>query len=56
MIEVRDLHKSFGALKVLQGANLRIEKGESVVIIGRSGGGKSIFLKLLIGLIKGDKG
>jgi phospholipid/cholesterol/gamma-HCH transport system ATP-binding protein len=56
MIEVRDLHKSFGALKVLQGANLRIEKGESVVIIGRSGGGKSILLKLLIGLIKGDKG
>ena len=56
MIEVRDLHKSFGALKVLQGASLRIEKGESVVIIGRSGGGKSILLKLLIGLIKGDKG
>ena len=56
MIEVRDLHKSFGALKVLQGTNLRIEKGESVVIIGRSGGGKSILLKHLIGLIKGDKG
>src|SRR5687768_4666812 len=56
MIEVRDLHKSFGALRVLQGANLCIEKGESVVIIGRSGGGKSILLKLLIGLIKGDKG
>jgi phospholipid/cholesterol/gamma-HCH transport system ATP-binding protein len=56
MIEVRDLYKSFGALKVLQGASLRIEKGESVVIIGRSGGGKSILLKHLIGLIKGDKG
>ena len=56
MIEVRDLHKSFGALKVLQGASLRIEKGESVVIIGRSGGGKSILLKHLIGLLKGDKG
>jgi phospholipid/cholesterol/gamma-HCH transport system ATP-binding protein len=56
MIEVRDLHKSFGALKVLQGASLRIGKGESIVIIGRSGGGKSILLKHLIGLIKGDKG
>jgi phospholipid/cholesterol/gamma-HCH transport system ATP-binding protein len=56
MIEVRDLHKSFGALKVLQGASLSIAKGESVVIIGRSGGGKSILLKLLIGLIKSDKG
>jgi phospholipid/cholesterol/gamma-HCH transport system ATP-binding protein len=56
MIEVRDLHKSFGAQRVLQGTNLRIEKGESVVIIGRSGGGKSILLKHLIGLIKGDKG
>lgn len=56
MIEVRDLHKSFGAQRVLQGTNLRIERGESVVIIGRSGGGKSILLKHLIGLIKGDKG
>ena len=56
MIEVRDLHKSFGALKVLQGTSLRIAKGESVVIIGRSGGGKSILLKHLIGLLKGDKG
>jgi len=56
MIEVRDLHKSFGALKVLQGTSLNIEKGESVVIIGRSGGGKSILLKHLIGLLKGDKG
>lgn len=56
MIEVRDLHKSFGAQQVLQGTSLRIEKGESVVIIGRSGGGKSILLKHLIGLLKPDKG
>jgi len=56
MIEAHDLHKSFGALRVLQGASLRVEKGESVVIIGRSGGGKSILLKHLIGLLRPEKG
>jgi len=56
MIEAHDLHKSFGALRVLQGTSLRIAKGESVVIIGRSGGGKSILLKHLIGLLRPDKG
>src|SRR6185436_21158431 len=56
MIEAHDLHKSFGALRVLQGTSLRIAKGESVVIIGRSGGGKSILLKHLIGLLKPDSG
>ena len=56
MIEVRDLFKSFGAHNVLNGVNLRIEKGESVVIIGRSGGGKSILLKHLIGLLQPEAG
>jgi len=56
MIEVRDLRKRFGSNPVLEGVNLRIEKGESVVIIGRSGGGKSVLLKLLIGLIQPDGG
>ena len=56
MIEVRDLHKSFGAQKILDGVNLRIETGESVVIIGRSGGGKSVLLKHLIGLLQPDAG
>lgn len=56
MIEVRDLCKRFGANPVLNKVNLRIEKGESVVIIGRSGGGKSILLKHLIGLLKPDSG
>ena len=56
MIEVRDLSKSFGSHPVLEGVSLRIEKGESVVIIGRSGGGKSVLLKLLIGLIEPDAG
>jgi phospholipid/cholesterol/gamma-HCH transport system ATP-binding protein len=56
MIEVRDLKKSFGAHSILDGVNLRIESGESVVIIGRSGGGKSVLLKHLIGLLKPDSG
>jgi phospholipid/cholesterol/gamma-HCH transport system ATP-binding protein len=56
MIEVRDLKKSFGAQPVLDGVSFRIEKGESVVIIGRSGGGKSVLLKLLIGLLCPDSG
>jgi phospholipid/cholesterol/gamma-HCH transport system ATP-binding protein len=56
MIEVRDLKKSFGAQRVLDGVSFRIEKGESVVIIGRSGSGKSVLLKLLIGLNKPDAG
>jgi phospholipid/cholesterol/gamma-HCH transport system ATP-binding protein len=56
MIEVRDLKKSFGAQKVLDGVNFRIEQGDSVVIIGRSGCGKSVLLKHLIGLIRPDAG
>lgn len=56
MIEVRDLKKSFRSHKVLDGVSFKIEKGESVVIIGRSGGGKSVLLKHLIGLISPDDG
>ena len=56
MIEVRDLEKSFGPQKVLSGVSFRIETGESVVIIGRSGCGKSVLLKHVIGLLKPDAG
>ena len=56
MIEARQLKKSFGPQRVLNGVDLRVEKGESVVIIGRSGGGKSILLKHLIGLLQPDEG
>lgn len=56
MIEVRDLKKSFGNHKVLDGVTFRIEPGDSVVIIGRSGCGKSVLLKHLIGLIRPDSG
>src|ERR1700744_2709684 len=56
MIEVRDLQKSFGTQKILDGVSLKIETGESVVIIGRSGGGKSVLLKHMIGLLQPDAG
>ena len=56
MIEAREVRKSFGTQVVLDGVNLRIAEGESVVIIGRSGGGKSVLLKHLIGLTRPDAG
>jgi phospholipid/cholesterol/gamma-HCH transport system ATP-binding protein len=56
MIEVRNLEKSFGARKILEDVSLCIDKGESVVILGRSGGGKSVLLKHLIALLKPDAG
>jgi len=56
MIETRNLQKSYGSQKILDGVSFRIVNGESVVIIGRSGGGKSVLLKHLIGLLKPDSG
>ena len=56
MIEVRNLTKHFGSNPVLKDVSFRIEKGESVVIIGRSGCGKSVLLKHLIGLLQPDAG
>jgi phospholipid/cholesterol/gamma-HCH transport system ATP-binding protein len=56
MIQVCDLEKSFGTNKILAGVSFRIEQGESVVIIGRSGGGKSVLLKHIIALLKPDAG
>ncbi len=56
MIEVRDLQKGFGTQKVLNGISFSIGESESVVIIGRSGCGKSVLLKHLIGLLRADAG
>lgn len=56
MIEAREVRKSFRGREVLRGMNLTIEKGETLVIIGRSGCGKSVFLKHLIGLVLPDSG
>lgn len=55
-IEVKDLHKRFDDNVVLDGIDLRIERGEQRVILGRSGQGKSVLLKLLVGLLEVDSG
>lgn len=56
MIELTNIHKRFGANKVLQGTSLVVPKGTSLVIIGGSGTGKSITLKCILGLVKPDSG
>jgi phospholipid/cholesterol/gamma-HCH transport system ATP-binding protein len=56
MIEIKQLFKNFGSKKVLQGVNLNIEKGETLVIIGRSGCGKSVLIKHIVGLLQPDSG
>ena len=56
MIKLVDLHKSFGGQKVLDGLDIEIEGGKTTVIIGRSGGGKSVLLKHMIGLLQPDSG
>lgn len=56
MIEIKDLNKSFGSNHVLQGVNLNIDKGETLVIIGRSGCGKSVLIKHIVGLLQPDSG
>ena len=56
MIELRDVHKAFGSNRVLRGVNLTIPSGESMVIIGGSGTGKSVCLKSILGLVKPDSG
>ena len=56
MIEIKDLHKSFGGKKVLKGINLNIQRGETIVIIGSSGCGKSVLIKHIVGLLKPDSG
>lgn len=57
IIEIKDLHKTFGAdNEVLKGVNLTVNKGEDLVILGRSGSGKSVTIKCIVGLIEPDKG
>jgi phospholipid/cholesterol/gamma-HCH transport system ATP-binding protein len=55
-IYIRELYKSFDDNKVLQGINFDVCKGENVVILGRSGSGKSVLIKIIAGLLKPDKG
>jgi len=56
IIEIKEIYKKFGSQQVLKGLSLNIPKGLVTVIIGRSGGGKSVLLKHIIGLLKPDAG
>lgn len=56
VIEIKELNKSFGDYDVLQNATLNLYKGENLVVLGKSGTGKSVLIKIIIGLIKPDSG
>jgi phospholipid/cholesterol/gamma-HCH transport system ATP-binding protein len=56
VISISGLYKSFGDLDILKDINLEIYKGENVAVLGRSGAGKSVLIKILVGLLPPDKG
>jgi phospholipid/cholesterol/gamma-HCH transport system ATP-binding protein len=56
VIAVEDLHKSFGSQEVLNGVSLTVKRSETLAVLGRSGTGKSVLLRLIIGLQKPDSG
>jgi phospholipid/cholesterol/gamma-HCH transport system ATP-binding protein len=56
VISISGLYKSFGTLDVLKGIDLDVHKGENVAVLGRSGTGKSVLIKILVGLLKPDAG
>jgi len=56
VVTISDLYKSFGTNHVLRGIDLDLYKGENVVVLGRSGTGKSVLIKIICGLLKQDKG
>ena len=56
VVEIRGLMKSFGDLDVLKGVDLDLYKGENLVVLGKSGSGKSVLIKIMVGLLKQDSG
>ncbi len=56
VVAVEDLHKSFGSQEVLHGINLSVKRGETLAVLGRSGTGKSVLLRIIIGLEKPESG
>ena len=56
VVEIKDLYKSFGTNNVLRGFNLNLKKGENLVVLGKSGSGKSVLIKCMVGLLTPDKG
>jgi phospholipid/cholesterol/gamma-HCH transport system ATP-binding protein len=56
VVEIRGLEKSFGDLEVLKGVDLDLHKSENLVVLGKSGSGKSVLIKIMVGLLKQDAG
>jgi phospholipid/cholesterol/gamma-HCH transport system ATP-binding protein len=56
VISIRGLHKAFGALQVLRGVDLDVHQAENLVVLGRSGTGKSVLIKVVVGLLQPDAG
>ena len=56
VITIRDLHKSFGEKDILKGVDLDLFRGENLVVLGRSGTGKSVLIKIIVGLLRADRG
>jgi phospholipid/cholesterol/gamma-HCH transport system ATP-binding protein len=56
MVSAEDVHKAFGIQTVLNGVSLSVERGETLAVLGRSGTGKSVLLRIIIGLEKADSG
>jgi len=56
VIEIVALNKAFGSYQVLEGANLNLYKGENLVVLGKSGTGKSVLIKIIVGLLRPDSG
>ena len=56
VIFIKDLKKAFGPLKVLNGVDFEIKRGENIAVLGRSGTGKSVLIKIISGLLKPDSG
>jgi len=56
VIAVNNVYKAFGSLKVLNGVTLEVKRGENLVVLGKSGTGKSVLIKIIAGLLKADTG
>lgn len=56
VVEIRGLKKAFGDLEVLRGVDLDLYKGENLVVLGKSGSGKSVLIKIMVGLLRQDEG
>ena len=56
VITIKGLYKSFGNTQILKGVDLRVKKGENLVVLGKSGSGKSVLIKCLVGLVTADQG